>query len=300
MKHEFFGYEIAGVKLHAAIDVQLLNNNIHNSTLGAWFDWQAQGLRVSGNLFYENDRDLMIEVTHGPYKVDNNIFASNYNFDNVAQGGAYIHNLCCGTMRRIDCRDRSTPYHFPHSTEVAGSVIVYGGDDRLYHNIFVGGTEDTGEESRYGTEGYDGHPSSWKEYLDIIVSKGNTDHEKFQETLDAVYINGNAYLKEAPAYVQEKQNFKSSADPNVKIVETAEGTYLEMDIEEGVLEIPTEIICTETLGMPRITEAPFDDPEGNSIIFDRDYFGNKRSVKPTPGPIEGLKAGHNRICVWEA
>ena len=73
VKHEFFGYEIAGIKLHAAIDVQIFNNNIHNSTLGTWLDWQAQGVRVSGNLYYANDRDLMIEVTHGPYKVDNNI-----------------------------------------------------------------------------------------------------------------------------------------------------------------------------------------------------------------------------------
>lgn len=88
----------------------------------------------------------MIEVTHGPYKVDNNIFASDYNFDNVAQGGAYIHNLCCGTMRRVACLDRSTPYHFPHSTEVAGSVVVYGGDDRIYQNIFLGGSPEITEE----------------------------------------------------------------------------------------------------------------------------------------------------------
>lgn len=299
VKHEFFGYEIAGVKLHAAIDVQLLNNNIHNSTLGAWFDWQAQGLRVSGNLFYGNDRDLMIEVTHGPYKVDNNIFASDYNFDNVAQGGAYIHNLCCGTMRRIDCRDRSTPYHFPHSTEVAGCVIVYGGDDRLYQNIFVGGAPEFTPESKSGTAGYDGHPSSWKEYLDTIISMGNSDHEKFQDTPDAVYINGNAYLKDAPAYAAEVQNFRTSADPQVKIVEAEDGTYLEMDVEEAVFRIPTETIRTEMLGMPRITEAPFDDPEGKAIVFNKDYFGEIRSVRPTPGPIEGLQPGHNRICVWK-
>lgn len=59
VKHEFFGYEIAGIKLHAAIDVQICNNNIHNCTLGTWLDWQAQGARISGNLYYANDRDLM-------------------------------------------------------------------------------------------------------------------------------------------------------------------------------------------------------------------------------------------------
>ncbi|MDY3918291.1 MAG: right-handed parallel beta-helix repeat-containing protein [Candidatus Limivivens sp.] len=298
VKHEFFGYEIAGVKLHAAIDVQLLNNNIHNSTLGAWFDWQAQGLRVSGNLFYGNDRDLMIEVTHGPYKVDNNIFASDYNFDNVAQGGAYLHNLCCGTMRRIDTLDRSTPYHFPHSTEVAGCVIVYSGDDRLYQNIFVGGAPEFTPQSKSGTAGYNGHPSSWEEYQEMIASKGNSDHEKFQETPQAVYINRNVYLKGAPAFGAEKENFLSEADPRVKILEEVDGTYLEMDLEEGVFQIPTEIIETNTLGMPRITEAPFDDPDGNPIIFNRDYFGAERGENPVPGPMEGLHPGHNRVRVW--
>ena len=63
-KHEFFGYEIAGIKLHAAIDVEIKHNNIHHSTLGLWLDWQAQGTRVSKNLFYKNNRDFMIEVTH--------------------------------------------------------------------------------------------------------------------------------------------------------------------------------------------------------------------------------------------
>src|SRR5690348_10416645 len=70
VKHEFFGYEIAGIKLHAAVDVKIHHNRINNCTLGAWLDWQAQGVRVSSNLFYNNDRDHMVEVSHGPYLVD--------------------------------------------------------------------------------------------------------------------------------------------------------------------------------------------------------------------------------------
>lgn len=96
VKHEFFGHEIAGIKLHAAIDTQIYHNNIHDCTLGTWMDWEAQGVRISRNLYYKNNRDLMIEVTHGPHLVDNNIFASQYNLDNVAQGGAYVHNLFAG------------------------------------------------------------------------------------------------------------------------------------------------------------------------------------------------------------
>ncbi len=47
VKHEFFGWEIAGIKLHAAIDVKIHDNRIHNCTLGTWLDWQAQGVRVN-------------------------------------------------------------------------------------------------------------------------------------------------------------------------------------------------------------------------------------------------------------
>jgi hypothetical protein len=240
----------------------------------------------------------MIEVTHGPYKVDNNIFASDYNFDNVAQGGAYIHNLCCGIMRRIPVLDRSTPYHFPHSTEVAGCVVVYGGDDRIYQNIFVGGSPECAENAGSGTAGYDGHPSTWEAYEEKVRALGNADLEKYLEVPQAVYINGNAYLKDAPAYSEESVNYKSSADPHAVICEEADGTYLEIDLEEGLFQIPTDTVSTKTLGMPRITEAPFDDPDGSSIIFDRDYLGEKRNVNPVPGPIEGLKPGHNRVRIF--
>lgn len=62
-----------------------------------------------------------------------------------------MNNLCCGTMRREPVLNRSTPYHFPHTTQVAGTTLVYGGDDRLYQNIFLGGTKTYTEQSLNGT-----------------------------------------------------------------------------------------------------------------------------------------------------
>lgn len=298
VKHEYFGYEIAGIKLHAAIDVQVCHNHIHNCTLGAWFDWQAQGTRVGSNLFYENDRDLMVEVSHGPYMVDNNIFASDYNFDNIAQGGAYVHNLCCGTMRREDVLNRSTPYHFPHSTEVAGTTPVYGGDDRLYNNIFVGSADAYTEQSLCGTEGYNGSTATLEEYMETVASMGNEDLEMFEQVKQPAYINHNAYLKNAPAFDKEKDNFISQADPQVKISVEGEETYLEIQLEKDMLDIPSEIICTEKLGMVRIPEAPFDGPDGESIVLDTDYNGTKRCETPAAGPLEGLKEGYNKIKIW--
>ena len=277
VKHEYFGYEIGGIKLHAAIDVQIHHNNIHNCTLGTWLDWQAQGTRVSKNLYYANDRDLMVEVTHGPYLVDNNIFASSYNFDNIAQGGAYLHNLCCGTMRREDVLDRSTPYHFPHTTEVAGTTVVYSGDDRIFQNIFLGGTVTYTEQSVHGTEGYNGHTNSLEEYINDVVSRGNGDLEQFKHVKQPVYIRGNAYLKGAKPYEREENTYVSDTDPAVRIVEEDGKTYLELNVEKGMLEIPTEVYGTEKLGMPRITEAPYENPDGTPIVFDTDYLGRREA-----------------------
>src|SRR5665647_2848883 len=51
-KHEFYGYEIGGIKLHAPLDVEIVHNRIHDATLGIWLDWQVQGTRISRNLLY--------------------------------------------------------------------------------------------------------------------------------------------------------------------------------------------------------------------------------------------------------
>ena len=192
VKHEFYGHEIAGIKLHAAIDVQILHNYIHNCTLGTWLDWQAQGTRVSGNIYDGNNRDLMVEVTHGPYLVDNNIFTSPYAFDNAAQGGAYVHNLCCGFTNSYPVPDRATPYHLPHSTEVLGTAPTYGFDDRWYQNIFVGGEE---EGRSYGTALYDGAPVSMEEYVERYHFLGRGEVEQFALVKQPAYIGGNVYLR---------------------------------------------------------------------------------------------------------
>lgn len=133
-------------------------------SLGTWLDWEAQGTRVSGNIYCENDRDLMIEVTHGPCLVDNNIFTASFTLVNAAQGTAFVHHLISGFMDIYPVLDRATPYHLPHSTTVLGTALTYGGDDRWYNNLFVGGGEETrpygtGWSGRvYGTDWYDGSP----------------------------------------------------------------------------------------------------------------------------------------------
>ena len=304
VKHEFFGYEIGGIKLHAAIDVQIHDNSIHNCTLGTWLDWQAQGTRVSKNVYYANDRDLMIEVTHGPCLVDNNIFAAAHSLDDYAQGTAYVNNLFCGKTHAEKVLDRSTPYHFPHTTQVAGTVPVYGQDHRYYNNIFVAydGYEKSGPAGigidGCGTEIYDGSTASYEEYNQKIFSYGLGDLELFQKTEQPIYASGNAYLKGAEAFDRETVNYVNKAfDPQVKVTKEADGTYLEITLSEEMLAIPTAVQSTETLGTVRIADAVYEDPDGNPIVLDTDLNGKKRSEHPVVGPLE-LKAGFNRVKVW--
>jgi len=299
IKHEFFGYEIAGIKLHAAIDVQIYRNRIHDCTLGTWLDWEAQGARISRNLFYRNSRDFFIEVTHGPHLVDNNIFGSEYSFDNAAQGGAYVNNLCCGSMRRIKVLDRSTPYHFPHSTQPAGSIIVFSGDDRLYNNVFIGGYAVKEKEGYIGTAGYDDCYPSYEAYHKAVIEAGIGDHERFFSIEQPVYIDGNAYFNGAEAYRAEEHNcVLPNHNPKVSISEEGSAVFLEIDVPEDMLGIATKIHSTATLGMVRLADAVFDDPDGNPLTLYQDYFGTARDDAPVPGPFEKLKSGHNRIKVW--
>ena len=144
IKREFYGYEIAGIKLHAALDVIIRHNRIHDCSLGIWLDWQTQGTRVSRNLCYGNSRDLFIEVSHGPYLVEHNVLASAVSLELFSQGGAFVNNLVCGTVTLDPVLERPTPYHVPHSTQVAGYAAIHGGDDRYIGNIFLGGDPASG------------------------------------------------------------------------------------------------------------------------------------------------------------
>lgn len=294
VKHEFYGHEIAGIKLHGAIDVQICDNYIHHCTLGTWLDWQAQGVRVSRNIYDKNNRDFFVEVSHGPYLVDNNIFTSPYGFDNAAQGGAYVHNLCCGFHNHYSVLNRSTPYHLPHSTEVMATAPVYGGDDRWYQNLFVGG----GEEGRsYGTSDYDGSPVSMEEYVERFLALGHGDVEQYERIKQPAYVDGNVYLQGAKAFDREENRWEGDFDPAFGLTVEEGVLFLEITLPEEMFEVKTKIVTSEELGMTRISEAPFEGPDGSGLALKCDLTGKERGERPLPGPLEGLCAGRNRIAL---
>jgi len=282
----FDGCEQAGIKFHGAIDTEIRGNHVYRAYRGLWLDWMSQGTRVTGNLFHDNSaEDIYMEVNHGPFLVDNNLLLSARSLWDMSEGGAYVHNLLTGKIDNWYDMGRLTPYLQPQSTAVAGLTITQGGDNRYINNIFIGqgfpsvapiSTSDPKKSiTGFGLWVYDARNSS-------LQTGGN------------VYLNGaRPYSKElAPLIVEESA-------PAVKVVEKADGWYLEMNADKtwngGAKR---KLVTTQLLGMTAIAKLPFENPDGSLVKIDGDYFGKPRDLGDlTAGPFANLGAGAIRLKV---
>jgi len=279
----FSGAEMAGIKLHAAIDVVIRGNHIHHTCRGLWLDWMAQGTRVTGNLLHDNaSQDLFVEVNHGPFLVDNNIFLSAGSLLDVSEGGAYVHNLMAG---RIVCHPelrRSTPYHPPHSTEVAGLSKIQGGDDRFYNNLFVGPPLPADAASAPPARGFG-----------LWVYDGC--HYPLQ-------TGGNVYFGNSRPWAKETgHTLCPTHDPQIRLEQRGSEVYLHVGAGFGraLKEANTALVTTQLLGKARVSGAAFENPDGSPLVVDSDYFGQPRDRNsPTPGPFENPGTGPLKLKVW--
>jgi hypothetical protein len=306
---EFFGHEIAGIKLHAAIDVTIRHNRIHHCTLGTWLDWQAQGTRVSRNLYHDNSRDLFVEVSHGPYLVEHNVFTAPAALEIVSEGGAFVHNLVAGTVRLETVMDRPTPYHRPHSTQLAGFSAIPGGDDRWLGNLFVGGDPDRAygpgfrrkehDEVHAGTVGYDGYPASFEEYL-RGVNALQGDHQRFYGRRLPAYVRHNVYAAGARPFAGETGAAVLDGAATLAIGEDQGAVWLDLTLPEGFAAAGVPASRGADLERCHFPDAEYEEPDGTPAVLDTDLLGE---VKPSDGtwvagPLAGLREGTSRIRVW--
>ncbi len=287
-KWQFEGDEIAGIKIHASIDMLIKNNRIVNTGKGIWMDWMSQGTRITGNLCYNNIlQDFYSEVNHGPYIVDNNIFLSKCSVWDMAQGGAYVHNLMAGTVN-LAPHSRKTPYHLPHSTVVVGLQQISGGDTRFLNNIFVAGYEGNAgqrnpeykKRTGYGIESY-----GLRAYNDAVFP---------------VMVDGNVYFKGAKPCIKGTNYFENQDfDPKIELVEQGENVDLHLTLDRSLDSLNNKLVTTKLLGKAKIPDQAFENPDGSSLKIDADYFGNKRNDKnPTAGPFEYPGQGKLSLKVW--
>jgi len=270
----FTGAEMAGIKIHAAIDVEIARNRIYRTCRGLWMDWMAQGTRITGNLCYDNsEEDLFVEVNHGPFLVDNNLFLSRISLRDMSEGGSYVHNLMTGKITSQPA-GRSTPYHQAHATTLAGLSNTKGGDNRFYNNILVGRGKPPADAG-FGLWVYDA-----REFP--LQTGGN------------VYYNGaRPYSKETNPLVL------SGSDPKVRVVEEGDRVFLHFAAGQESEQAVTTLVTTEILGKALISKLPYENPDGSPLTIDMDYFGAKRkAARPTAGPFENPGQGELKLKVW--
>lgn len=315
---ELGGAEISGIKLHAAIDVVIRRNHIHDCTMGVWCDWEAQGTRITQNLLHHNGRpayctwavggmesqDIFVEVGHGPTLIDNNIMMSKVSLRFATQGVALVHNLMLGTFTCVGGGTswRYTPYHIRHRTEVAGFMTILHGDDRFYNNIFVQAHPvdapakqgDPGENERVvGTWCFDDYPTEqeWLDQFDLDVARPDMGKlEKYHFGHLPVWADGNAYFAGAKPWKKEKDCCVKSEKPYFMLVEREGQIFLDTDVAELIGAFRGGLVDSDTLGRAFEPDQRFEAADGSTIVFDSDFYGNHRGARVLPGPFATLDA----------
>ena len=61
--------------------------------------------------------------------------------------------------------------------------------------------------------------------------------------------------------------------------------YLDTDIYDFVAEVKSNLVTTKTLGIAFEPEEQFENPNGEPLILDRDFYGNMREKSTIPGPF---------------
>jgi alpha-N-arabinofuranosidase len=251
----FAGFEMAGIKIHAPIDMEISHNHIHRTIRGIWLDWMAQGTRVTGNLIHQStDQDLFIEVNHGPVLVDNNLFLSGKNLTIWSSGYAIVHNLIAGSVGILP-DSRKTPYHIPHSTEIVALHDIPTGDARYYNNILV----------------------------------GNANLGIYDNPDRPVFMGGNVFLDASrPSKFEPHPLTSASHNHGLEFTQAGDSAYLQIVLDKAWRTSRTRhIITSEILGKVSIANIPFEQPDGKPISIATDYFGKPRNAgNPFPGPFE--------------
>ena len=272
-KRQFTGAEMGGIKIHASIDMLIKNNRLYNCGRGLWLDWMAQGTRVTQNLLYNNTTDdIFVEVNHGPFLIDNNILLSKLAVRDWSEGGAYVHNLFAGNFE-LRPQGRFTPFHKPHSTELAGLKQTRGGDNRFYNNIFMNGFHEPGFKI--------------------------TGLQIYNNAELPVFADGNMYCNGVEVFKADKNFLEINAQIEAKIPDDKSGFYIDFNFPESIKKLKTKTVNTELLGKAIVPEQGFENRDGSPLLIDSDFFGKKRDPKnPTAGPFEKLQKGKLSIKVW--
>jgi hypothetical protein len=228
-----------------------------------------------------------MEVDHGPFMVDNNLFLSKLNLVDMSQGGAYAHNLFAGKLSSTEEPKRKTPYHPAHTTSLAGLFTIKGGDNRFYNNIFS------------GLPGSSGDGPKKDDYHRRVTGYGLWVYDLREFPL---LTGGNVFYRTALIYVKETGYCaQPDFDPQVKLGEENGQFILHAVFGPALKQAATKSVTTRLLGKARIPGLPYVNADDSSLKINTDYFGKQRTqAKPAPGPFANPGTGPFKARVWPA
>jgi hypothetical protein len=87
--------------------------------------------------------------------------------------------------------------------------------------------------------------------------------------------------------------------PDINLIEDEEAIYLEFTLGEDHEDAGTVPVSTDMLGLAKVPQMRFENPDGSAFTINRDYFGILMNAsRPTSGPFAQARAGKSRIKVW--
>ena len=257
--------------------------------------------------------DLFIEIAHGPCLVDNNILLSERAVKLPTQGVAFVHNLIAGSITAVgrgvkngsDKYDstRYTPIHLPHRTEITGFMSILHGDVRFYNNVFV--QQPVREKLAEICSPLPGDTMEWDDnnlVCGTVPYTGYMTQEQWEHCFDGYCgegcpVNRDRYYMPLPVWTGGNVYFNGAKPADIERDATVDAQHhitLELKQEDGVYRLETNMmeylptcatITSDTLGLAFEPEERFETPEGETIVFDTDFYGNTRSASPVPGPF---------------
>ena len=81
----------------------------------------------------------------------------------------------------------------------------------------------------------------------------------------------------------------------VKLLEKDGNYILDTNVYEILGKYKTSMINSDILGEAFKPVERFENPDGSTIVFNRDYFGNERGLTVIPGPFANPECVSNKL-----
>ena len=313
LKREFYGYEIAGIKLHAAIDVDHPPQP-HPRLLARHLAGLADPghPRLAEPLLRTTTATCSSRSATGPTSSSTTSSRPPASLELFSQGGAFVNNLVCGTVlprarpgpthARTTCRTAPRSPATPRSTAATTATSATSSSAATPARP-TDRRRAPGQRADHGTAGYDGHPASLADYLAL----GRRSHPRRPRALhgrQAARLHPRQRLRRrAPARSRPSRRplVLDDSDVTVAVVDEGDEVYLEMPAAGARSTTSASALVTGAdLERVRFVDADFEERDGTPAVLDADLVGVDKAQASTypAGPIAALASGTSRIRVW--